>query len=511
MSTPLLASTMISIAFVDAAFATMMHQGVVPSTSPVFDLDDVWADHFLAAALTATHWFDPATCLMPALFDPIVYGPLPHGISRQLIIARCAAGCGNYSVFSDTGSAVFVKRANPELREEAANQVYLYQQSLRSANAPCVPEVFEVFHDGHAGTYLVMEHVAKPSFKEWIHAAPDSQQRGEREEVAIRLIAMTVDWVMKCPLPEGVSFGPVGGGRMQHKFFGMEEAPIAFETTFAFEVYVNEALQRVPGRVKPSITLTDEDSFFCPSDVRLENFLWDGEKVWVVDLQHFNVVPRSLASWYFHGNPNRVVKAVADLIELEPSAQDKLTLLARAAGTVMRSGCPTWGRRPVSSKRPPSTADDDEDEDSLLEFASSKAKRPRFDGNPSTSTSNYKSSSTSSNGVAMASAAPADNAVFILNSKPTTATTATSHHMSLDGLDVEEFWETVQGPWELAGIPPPPPSHRTNAFFPVRAMPPLQVPALEHRGCTWDHIPVNKNLVDPETRAASECLSDADF
>ncbi|KAG8932419.1 hypothetical protein FRC01_014145 [Tulasnella sp. 417] len=278
---------------------------------------------------------------MPALFDPIVYAPLPHGISRQLIMARCAAGCGNYSVFSDTGSAVFVKRANSELREEGANQAYLYQQSLRSANAPRVPEVFEVFHDG--STYLVMEHVSSPSFKEWIDAAPDSQQRVERDEAAIKLIAMTVDWVMKCPLPEGVSFGPVGGGRMQHQFFGMEEAPIPFETTFAFEVYVNEALKCVRGQVKPSITLTDEDSFFCPSDVNLGNFLWDGEKVWVVDLQHYNVVPHSLASWYFHENTNRVVKAVADLIELKPSAQDKLTLLARAAGIVGLFGCPKWG------------------------------------------------------------------------------------------------------------------------------------------------------------------------
>ncbi|KAG8932418.1 hypothetical protein FRC01_014144 [Tulasnella sp. 417] len=125
------------------------------------------------------------------------------------------------------------------------------------------------------------------------------------------------------------------------------------------------------------------------------------------------------------------------------------------------------------SKRPPST-DDDEDEDSPLEFASSKAKRPRFDVNPSTSFSNYKSSASSSNGVLIASAAPANNAVFILDSKSTNA--AASHHTSLDGLDTEGFWETVQGPWELADIPPPPPSHRTNAFFPVRAMPPLRVP-----------------------------------
>ncbi|KAG9051234.1 hypothetical protein FS837_010521 [Tulasnella sp. UAMH 9824] len=126
------------------------------------------------------------------------------------------------------------------------------------------------------------------------------------------------------------------------------------------------------------------------------------------------------------------------------------------------------------SKRPPST-DDDEDEDSPLEFASSKAKRPRFDVNPSSS---YKSSA-SSNGVAIASAAPANNAVFILNntsSSKKSAANKTTPHMSLDGLDVEGFWETVQGPWELADIPPPPPSHHTNAFFPVRAMPPLQVP-----------------------------------
>lgn len=122
------------------------------------------------------------------------------------------------------------------------------------------------------------------------------------------------------------------------------------------------------------------------------------------------------------------------------------------------------------SKRPPST-DDDEDEDSPLEFASSKAKRPRFDVN-------YHPNA-SGNGVVIASAAPANNAVFINDSNTTTSTKPSHphHHMSLDTSSVEGgFWETVQGPWEFADIPPPPPSHHTNAFYPVRTMPPLQVP-----------------------------------
>ncbi|KIO31175.1 hypothetical protein M407DRAFT_241883 [Tulasnella calospora MUT 4182] len=52
------------------------------------------------------------------------------------------------------------------------------------------------------------------------------------------------------------------------------------------------------------------------------------------------------------------------------------------------------------SKRPPST-DDDEDEDSPLEFASSKAKRPRFDVNPSFSFSSasFSKCGSGSNGV----------------------------------------------------------------------------------------------------------------
>ncbi|KAG8945061.1 hypothetical protein FRC04_001222 [Tulasnella sp. 424] len=119
------------------------------------------------------------------------------------------------------------------------------------------------------------------------------------------------------------------------------------------------------------------------------------------------------------------------------------------------------------SKRPPST-DDDEDEDSPLEFASSKAKRPRFDVN-------YHPNA-SGNGVVIASAAPANNAVFINDSNTTTSTKPSHHHMSLDTSVEGGFWETVQGPWEFADIPPPPPSHHTNAFYPVRSMPPLQVP-----------------------------------
>ena len=53
--------------------------------------------------------------------------------------------------------------------------------------------------------------------------------------MAITKIAGVVEWLLKCPVPDGDSIGPVGGGNIQHFFFNMEEAPVAFATSGALE------------------------------------------------------------------------------------------------------------------------------------------------------------------------------------------------------------------------------------------------------------------------------------
>ena len=76
-----------------------------------------------------------------------------------------------------------------------------------------------------------------------------------------------------------------------------------------------------------------EDRCSSPSDVSLDNFLWDPvtKRVWMVDFQHVNTVsflPESFASFYIH-NTDSFVRAVGEKINFPVSSQ--LGLLQSAA------------------------------------------------------------------------------------------------------------------------------------------------------------------------------------
>jgi len=173
-----------------------------------------------------------------------------------------------------------------------------------------------------------------------INAAGSSRESESLRATAIIKIADAVEWLLKCPVPEGDSIGPVGGGYIQHSFFNMEEAPIAFATSGALETYVNKALSRLPGKTKHHVELTTEARVYCPSDVTFKNFLWDGKVVSFVDWQHVNLLPQPFASFYFHSTPNKVAHAVASRISLQRST--KLELIEVAAYTVVQGGIPDY-------------------------------------------------------------------------------------------------------------------------------------------------------------------------
>ena len=104
-----------------------------------------------------------------------------------------------------------------------------------------MPKVYDVFSDGACSTYLVMEHITAPSFHAWISELNlSAEEQTRRADVAVNAIANTVEVLLRCPLPEGNGIGPVGGGCIQHSFFGMGEAPVSFINTTALESYVNK-------------------------------------------------------------------------------------------------------------------------------------------------------------------------------------------------------------------------------------------------------------------------------
>lgn len=163
---------------------------------------------------------------------------------QRHIIDRCAKGPGPYVVspLSRSSPSVFVKRGDRSLASEARTQAHLFEQARSPARAPSVPKVYDVFYDGAASTYLVMEHVDAPSFRAWIdEPGLSATEREIRTTTAVAAMADTIALLLKCPLPEGDVIGPVGGGCIQHSFFGMEEAPVPFVNAAALEKYVNKA------------------------------------------------------------------------------------------------------------------------------------------------------------------------------------------------------------------------------------------------------------------------------
>ncbi|KAI0040263.1 hypothetical protein FA95DRAFT_1566555 [Auriscalpium vulgare] len=191
-----------------------------------------------------------------------------------------------------------------------------------------------------------MEYISAPSFQDLFDAAPSSSEQESLRATAITKIADAIEWLLKCPVPEGDSVGPVGGGYIQHRFFGMEEAPVKFATSSALEAYVNAALSRLPkscGHL--CIELATEPRLYSPSDVTLSNFLWNGEAVSFVDWQHVNLLPHSFASFYFHSTTDDLVLAVASRISLPRST--KLRLMGAAVGIVIQSGVRAFGELQV--------------------------------------------------------------------------------------------------------------------------------------------------------------------
>jgi hypothetical protein len=161
--------------------------------------------------------------------------------AQRHIVDSCARGFGTHEILSSAGSRVFVKRGDETLKSEARTQAHVYAQAQSPAFALCVPEVYDIFSDGAGSTYLVMEHIAAPSFHAWINE-PDlsAAERARRTTTAVNVIADIVAVLLRCPLPEGNGIGPVGGGRIQHSFFLMEEAAVPFVDAAALENFVNK-------------------------------------------------------------------------------------------------------------------------------------------------------------------------------------------------------------------------------------------------------------------------------
>ncbi|CAA7269339.1 unnamed protein product [Cyclocybe aegerita] len=108
-------------------------------------------------------------------------------------------------------------------------------------------------------------------------------------------------------------------------------SPTARRTATAVDAIAETVAVLLQCPLPDRVYLKTEAHLLCPSDVSLNNFLWDPvtERVWMIDCQHVNVLPQSFASFYFHHTTDPFVKAVAERINLPVSSQ--LALVESAA------------------------------------------------------------------------------------------------------------------------------------------------------------------------------------
>ncbi|TFK95190.1 hypothetical protein BDV98DRAFT_440534 [Pterulicium gracile] len=94
------------------------------------------------------------------------------------------------------------------------------------------------------------------------------------------------------------------------------------------------------------IPLEQEPFFFNPSDVKLDNFLYDdgASKLYIVDWQHVNALPHSFASFYFHRSQDPFVKAIAERLTLavSPNLPAMQTIASKIRQTGNRTGNPKY-------------------------------------------------------------------------------------------------------------------------------------------------------------------------
>ena len=142
----------------------------------------------------------------------------------------------NYRACVSIGADYFVKFGHPDaLWPEIQTQLYIfdYARSNPDPNAPRIPQV--VHHFGDSMTkYLVMEFVTLTA-------------------ALIDQTAQALVWLSSVPPPPNHVIGPLGGGRIGHKFFKDYKAPLIFSSV--------EALQRYMRKVRPCFYILEHPPF----------------------------------------------------------------------------------------------------------------------------------------------------------------------------------------------------------------------------------------------------------
>ncbi|KAG6851778.1 hypothetical protein C0991_006225 [Blastosporella zonata] len=155
------------------------------------------------------------------------------------------------------GESYFVKYGTPtDLEPETAMQEFIFNH----AQQPQTPRIARIVHHfvDEWTMYLVMERITLQK------SPPDLA----KVEEAVR-------WLSEVPLPSNPMLGPVGGGRIRHKFFKDYIAPFNFPDLGSLDAYIKRAyslLSAAAQRKVSPVSVSGDRLIFTQSDMDDSNF-----------------------------------------------------------------------------------------------------------------------------------------------------------------------------------------------------------------------------------------------
>ncbi|KAK7052936.1 hypothetical protein VNI00_004256 [Paramarasmius palmivorus] len=193
----------------------------------------------------------------------------------------------NYRACVFIGTDYFVKFGDPKtLGPEIATQLHIFEYANSHPDIPNTPRIPQVIHhfQNQWTMYLVMEYIALTA------DPPDLDGRA----------AEALKWLSGVPPPPGHVIGPLGGGRIRHRFFKDDRAPLLFSSTEALERYMQKGYSLLSTQTKQQlspINICGEHLMFIQPDMDSSNFGVDEHgKTVLMDFGEVALLPESFAA-----------------------------------------------------------------------------------------------------------------------------------------------------------------------------------------------------------------------
>lgn len=152
-------------------------------------------------------------------------------VSQAEVIAACKdhkeqnSQKDDYRACVFIGTEYFVKYGTPkDLEPERATQEFIFNHT-QQPQTPVPPRIAKILHHfvEERTMYLVMERIT-------LQESPPDVAR----------IQEAMKWLSGVPLPSNPTLGPVGGGRIRHKFFKEFKAPFIFLDVGMLDAYLKK-------------------------------------------------------------------------------------------------------------------------------------------------------------------------------------------------------------------------------------------------------------------------------